>query len=222
NCSNRPMALGADRIDSHSDSHGVHMKGEPKVIEYLNRALRHELTAINQYWLHYRLLDNWGLESLAKQWRKESIEEMQHADKLVDRIIFLDGFPNMQVLDPLHIGQNVKEILDCDLKAEISARALYEEAATHCHGARDYVTRDLFEKLMKDEEDHIDFLEKQIDLVAKRGVELYSQHHIGKIEEAEDETRLRLRPRRNGKEEINLSPRVPRMEFAGFFARRIP
>ena len=115
-------------------------------------ALRHELTAINQYWLHYRLLDNWGLKSLAKYWRKESIEEMEHADKIVDRIIFLDGFPNMQVLDPLHIGQNVKEILDCDLKAEISARALYEEAATHCHGARDYVTRDLFEKLMKDEE----------------------------------------------------------------------
>ena len=160
------------------------MKGEPKVIEYLNKALRHELTAINQYWLHYRLLDNWGLESLAKQWRKESIEEMEHADKLVDRIIFLDGFPNMQVLDPLHIGQNVKEILDCDLKAEISARALYEEAATHCHGARDYVTRDLFEKLMKDEEHHIDFLEKQLDLVAKLGVELYSQHHIGKIEES--------------------------------------
>ncbi len=110
---------------------------------------------------------------------------MEHADKLVDRIIFLDGFPNMQVLDPLHIGQNVKEILDCDLKAEISARALYEEAATHCHGARDYVTRDLFEKLMKDEEHHIDFLETQLDLVAKLGVELYSQHHIGKIEDVE-------------------------------------
>ena len=161
------------------------MKGEPKVVEYLNKALRHELTAINQYWLHFRLLHNWGLLELAKQWRKESIEEMEHADKLVDRIIFLDGFPNMQVLDPLHIGQNVKEILDCDLKAEISARALYEEAATHCHGARDYVTRDLFEKLMKDEEHHIDFLEKQLDLVAKLGVELYSQHHIGEIKEAE-------------------------------------
>ena len=161
------------------------MKGEPKVIEYLNRALRHELTAINQYWLHFRLLHNWGLLELAKQWRKESIEEMEHADKLVDRIIFLDGFPNMQVLDPLHIGQNVKEILDCDLKAEISARTLYEEAATHCHGARDYVTRDLFEKLMKDEEHHIDFLEKQLHLVQELGVELYSQHHIGEIKDAE-------------------------------------
>jgi bacterioferritin len=162
------------------------MKGEPKVIEYLNRALRHELTAINQYWLHYRLLDNWGLLDLAKQWRKESIEEMEHADKIVDRIIFLDGFPNMQVLDPLHIGQNVKEVLDCDLKAELSARALYEEASTHCHGVRDYVTRDLFEKLMKDEEHHIDYLEKQLHLVAELGVELYSQHHIGKVGEGSD------------------------------------
>ena len=162
------------------------MKGEPKVLEYLNKALRHELTAINQYWLHYRLLDNWGYNDLAKQWRKELIEEMQHADKLVDRIIFLDGFPNMQVLDPLHIGQTVKEVLDCDLGAEMHARALYEEAATHCHVAKDYVTRDLFEKLMKDEEHHIDFLETQLDLVAKLGLELYAQHHIGKLDDSAD------------------------------------
>jgi bacterioferritin len=161
------------------------MRGEPGVLDYLNKALRHELTAISQYWLHYRLLDNWGYKSLAKQWRKESIEEMDHADKLVERIIFLDGFPNMQVLDPLHIGQNVKEVLDCDLAAEISARTLYEEAATHCHSVRDYVTRDLFEKLMHDEEDHIDFLETQLDLVAKLGLELYAQHHIGELEEEE-------------------------------------
>jgi len=107
------------------------MKGDAKVVEFLNKALRHELTAVNQYWLHYRLLDNWGYKDLAKQWRKESIEEMEHADKLVERIIFLDGIPNMQVLDPLHIGQNVKEVLDCDLAAEISARTLYQEAATH-------------------------------------------------------------------------------------------
>ena len=111
---------------------------------------------------------------------------MQHADKLVERIIFLDGFPNMQVLDPLHIGQNVKEVLDCDLGAEMSARALYQEAATHCHGVKDYVTRDLFEKLMHDEEEHIDFLETQLDLVAKLGLELYAQHHIGELEEDED------------------------------------
>ena len=101
------------------------MKGDAKVVEYLNRGLRHEMTAINQYWLHYRLLDNWGLKSLAKYWRKESIEEMEHADKLVERIIFLDGFPNMQVLDPLHIGQTVKEELDGDLAPETSARTLW-------------------------------------------------------------------------------------------------
>jgi bacterioferritin len=162
------------------------MRGEPGVVDFLNKALRHELTAVNQYWLHYRLLDNWGYKSLAKQWRKESIEEMEHADKLVERIIFLDGFPNMQVLDPLHIGQNVKEVLDCDLAAEISARTLYEEAATHSHSVRDYVSRDLFEKLMHDEEEHIDFLETQLDLVAKLGLELYAQHHIGELEDDKD------------------------------------
>jgi len=157
------------------------MKGDPKVIEYLNKALRHELTAVNQYWLHYRLLDNWGYKALAKQWRKESIEEMQHADK------FLDGFPNMQTLESLHIGQNVKEVLERDLKAEMEARTLYEEAATHCHSAKDYVTRDLFEQLMADEEHHIDFLETQLDLVAKLGLELYAQHHIGEMgEDGED------------------------------------
>jgi bacterioferritin len=123
------------------------MRGEPGVVDYLNKALRHELTAINQYWLHYRLLDNWGYKSLAKQWRKESIEEMEHADKLVERIIFLDGFPNMQVLDPLHIGQTVKEVL------------------------------------VSDEEHHIDFLETQLDLVAKLGAELYAQHHIGELDD---------------------------------------
>ncbi len=158
------------------------MKGDAKVIDYLNKALRSELTAINQYWLHYRILNNWGLLDLAKQWRKESIEEMQHADKLTDRIIFLDGFPNMQVLDPLQIGQSVKEIMECDLRAEQSARALYEEAATHCHGVRDYVTRDLFEALMKDEEHHIDFLETQLDLIGRIGLELYTQKHVGGLE----------------------------------------
>ena len=162
------------------------MKGKKEVIDILNDALKHELGAINQYWLHYRMLDNWGFTKLAKKERKESIEEMQHADKLVERIIFLDGFPNMQVLDPLHIGQNVKEVLDCDLAAEMSARALYEEAATHCHSVKDYVSRDLFEKLMHDEEHHIDFLETQLDLVAKLGVQLYAQHHIGELDEDGD------------------------------------
>ena len=159
------------------------MKGDARVIEYLNRGLRHELTAINQYWLHYRLLDNWGYKALGKYWRKESIEEMQHADRIVDRIIFLDGFPNMQVLDPLHIGQTVKEVLDCDLALENEARNLYQEAATHCHSVKDYVSRDLFEELMRAEEEHIDFLETQLDLVKRLGLELYAQHHIGKLED---------------------------------------
>ena len=159
------------------------MRGEPGVIDYLNKGLRHELTAVNQYWLHYRLLDNWGYKVLAKQWRKESIEEMQHADKLIERIIFLDGVPNMQTLESLHIGQTVKEVLERDLQAEMGARALYQEAATHCHAAKDYVSRDLFEQLMADEEHHIDFLETQLDLVAKLGLELYAQHHIGEMGE---------------------------------------
>ena len=158
------------------------MKGDVKVIEYLNEALRHELTAVNQYWLHYRLLDNWGYKSLAKQWRQELIEEMQHADKLIVRIIFLEGSPNMQTLGSLHIGQTVKEVLERDLNSEISARSLYQEAATHCHAVKDYVSRDLFEELMQNEEDHIDFLETQLDLVAKLGLELYAQHHIGEPE----------------------------------------
>ncbi len=159
------------------------MRGEPGVVDYLNKALRHELTAVNQYWLHYRLLDNWGYRELARKWRKESIEEIEHADKLTARIIFLEGFPNMQVLDPLHIGQTVKEVLDCDLVLELAARALYEEAATHCHAVKDYVSRDLFEKLMRDEEGHIDFLETQLDLVDKLGLELYAQAHIGKLDD---------------------------------------
>ena len=158
------------------------MQGDPKVIEYLNKGLRHELTAINQYWLHYRFLQNWGLLDMAKVWRKESIEEMEHADKLTDRIIFLDGFPNMQVLDPLRIGQIVKEVIECDLAAEISARALYQEAATHCHSVQDYVSRDLFEKVMKDEEHHIDILETQLDLIGRIGLELYTQKHVGGLE----------------------------------------
>jgi len=159
------------------------MKGDPKVIEYLNRGLRSELTAINQYWLHYRMLDNWGFKALAKKWREESIEEMKHADKFVDRILFLEGFPNLQVLDPLRIGQDVKEMLQCDLAAEHDARLLYQEAAGYCQTVKDFPSRDLFEELMKDEEGHIDFLETQLDLVAKLGLELYSQHHIGELDD---------------------------------------
>jgi bacterioferritin len=159
------------------------MQGDPKVIEFLNRGLRSELTALTQYWLHYRMLENWGYRSLAKKWREESIEEMRHADKFVERILFLDGFPNMQVLDPLHIGQNIKEVMQSDLEAEVGARALYQEAATHCHSVRDYVSRELFEELLTDEEGHIDFLETQLGLISKLGLELYAQHHIGKLDD---------------------------------------
>ena len=158
------------------------MKGEPKVTEYLNAGLRHELTAVNQYWLHCRLLEHWGYEALAKCWRKQSIEEMKHADDLIVRMIFLEGCPRMQ-LDPLHIGQTVSNVLECDLGLERAARALFEEGATHCHAVRDYASRDLFEKLMHEKEEHIDFLETQLNLVDKLALPLYAQHHIGKLDD---------------------------------------
>lgn len=157
------------------------MKGDPKVIEYFNRGLRSELTAINQYWLHYRILDNWGLKAMAKIWRKESIEEMEHADKFVERILFLEGFPNMQQLEPLRIGETVKEVLEADLAAELGARTLYQEAAAYCEEVKDYVSRDMFVKVMTDEEGHIDFLETQLDLIGRIGLELYTQTQIGEI-----------------------------------------
>ncbi len=159
------------------------MKGDDKVIEYLNRGLRSELTAINQYWLHYRILDNWGYKDLAKKWREESIEEMEHADKFVARILFLEGFPNMQALDPLRIGETIEEVLKADLAAEIGARALYLEAAQYCMSVNDRVSMNLFEELAHDEEEHIDFLETQQELIKQVGVQLYAQKHIGKMEE---------------------------------------
>lgn len=159
------------------------MKGDAKVIEYLNRGLRSELTAVNQYWLHYRILDDWGYKELAKTWRKESIEEMTHADKFVERIIFLDGFANLQVLDPLRIGQSVKEVIECDLAAEFEARALYLEAAKYCESVNDRVSKILFEELATDEEGHIDFLETQLTLIEQVGIQLYSQKHIGKLDD---------------------------------------
>lgn len=158
------------------------MKGDPKVIDYLNRGLRSELTAINQYWLHYRLLDNWGYKDLGKQWRAESIEEMEHADKFVDRILFLEGFPNMQALDPLRIGQNIEEILQSDLASEMDARALYLEAAAYCDTVNDRVSKRLFEELASDEEEHIDFLETQLELISQIGIQLYAQKHVGGLE----------------------------------------
>ena len=159
------------------------MKGDKKVIEYLNKGLRSELTAINQYWLHYRMLDNWGLKEMAKTWKKESIEEMVHADRFVDRILFLEGFPNLQTLDALRIGENVKEVIECDLKAEIEARALYQEAAGYSREVGDYPSEQLFKDLMADEEGHIDFLETQLELIARIGIELYTQKHVGSLDE---------------------------------------
>lgn len=149
------------------------MKGNKDVIEILNDALKHELGAINQYWLHYRLLQNWGYTKLAAKERKESIEEMEHADKLVDRIIFLEGHPNLQTIAPLRIGQDIKEVLECDLKGEMDAQALYSKARELCRKHEDFVSMALFEKLLADEESHIDFLETQLDLLSKIGVQNY-------------------------------------------------
>lgn len=149
------------------------MKGDIKVIERLNHALFLELGAVNQYWLHYRLLEDWGYAKLAKKEREESIEEMQHADRLVERIIFLEGHPNLQTLAPLRIGQNVREVLEADLAGEYDARAAYKESREICHAAGDYVSMKLFEELLKDEEGHIDFLETQLQLFDTIGEQQY-------------------------------------------------
>jgi bacterioferritin len=161
------------------------MKGDPKVIDYLNQSLRHELTAVNQYWLHYRLLENWGYRKLANKERAESIEEMQHADKLVHRVIFLDGLPNMQQLNPLKIGETVREVLESDLEGEYEARTLYTEAREVCRAAGDYVSMNLFEGLLADEEGHIDFLETEIALHDQIGAELYGQLQASAADKAE-------------------------------------
>ena len=161
------------------------MKGDKEVIDVLNEALKHELGAVNQYWLHYRLLDDWGFKRLAKKEREESIEEMQHADKLVERIIFLEGHPNLQHVAPLRIGENVKEVLDWDLKAEYDARELYMRARTTCRDKEDYVTMAIFESLLEDEEGHIDFLETQIELLNTIGMENYGQLNAVPADEAD-------------------------------------
>jgi bacterioferritin len=149
------------------------VKGDPKVIEYLNAALRSELTAVSQYWLHYRLQEDWGFGHLAAKSRAESIEEMHHADRLIERIIFLEGHPNLQKLDPLRIGQTAKETLEADLAGEHDARKLYREARDHCESVGDYVSKNLFEELIADEEGHIDFLETQLGLLDRIGEDKY-------------------------------------------------
>jgi len=161
------------------------MKGKKEVIDILNDALKHELGAVNQYWLHYRMLDNWGFTKLASKERKESLEEMQHADKLVVRILFLEGLPNLQYIAPLMIGQSLKEVLECDLKGEYSARDLYTRARDICRTHEDLVSMMLFEDLLKDEEEHIDFLETQLDLMDKIGVQNYGQLQAGSADDAD-------------------------------------
>jgi bacterioferritin len=161
------------------------MKGDPGVIDYLNRALRSELTAVSQYWLHFRLTEDWGFTKLAKKERAESVEEMHHADKLIARIIFLEGHPNLQVLDPLRIGQNIREVLKADLAAEYDARTLYREARGYCRSVEDYVSMELFEELLEDEEGHIDFLETQLHLLEQIGEQNYGQLNASPANEAE-------------------------------------
>lgn len=160
------------------------MKGDPGVIGLLNDALRHELTASSQFWLHYRLLRHWGFGEMARKWKHESIEEMEHADALIVRIIFLEGTPNLQKLDPLMIGDTVREVLDADLKAEYRARALYRTARDAAEAVRDYVTKDIFEGLMADEEGHIDFLETEIDLFDRLGEANYGELNARPADEA--------------------------------------
>jgi len=153
------------------------MKGDPKVIELLNEALKAELTAINQYWLHYRMLEHWGIGKLAAYERHESIDEMKHADRFSERILFLDGLPNFQLLGRLRIGETVEEILRADLDAELEAVNLYREAVAYCEGVRDYASRDLFAEVLRDEEGHVDFLETQFEMIERMGLPNYIQLH---------------------------------------------
>lgn len=153
------------------------MKGDARVIELLNEALKNELTAVNQYWLHYRLLDNWGVHRLAEFERHESIDEMKHADELSERILFLDGLPNFQALGRLHIGENVEEILKADLELELEAVEQLKGAVAHCESVRDYPSRDLFAKILASEEEHIDHLEQQFEMIARMGLPNYIQLH---------------------------------------------
>ena len=157
------------------------MKGDAQVITHLQAQLKNELTAINQYFLHYRMYKHWGLDKLAKKEYEESIGEMKHADKLMDRIFMLDGLPNLQDLGKLMIGENVPEALGCDLKMEMGAQATIKAGMAHCESVRDYVSRELLQGILDDTEEHIDFLETQIDLIDKVGLQNYLQSQMGEF-----------------------------------------
>ncbi len=152
------------------------MQGDKKVIEHLNQILKNELTAINQYFLHSKIYKDWGIAKLAEKEHEESIDEMKHADELIERILFLEGLPNLQSLGKLRIGENVKEMLQCDLDLEIDAISDLQEAISHADNIRDYVSRDLFNSILSSEEGHVDWLETQITQIEKMGIENFIQH----------------------------------------------
>jgi bacterioferritin len=158
------------------------MQGDPTVIQHLNAVLRNELTAINQYFLHARMLKHWGVTKLGDYEYKESLDEMKHADRLINRILFLDGLPNLQDLNKLLIGESVQELLDCDLKLEQAAMPRLRDAIAYCETVKDFISRELFEEILESEEEHVDFLETQLGLIPKIGIENYIQMQSGAAE----------------------------------------
>src|ERR1700690_1927975 len=161
------------------------VKGDAKVLDFLNQGMKNELTSINQDFLHARMLDNWGMKRLGKIEYDESIDEMRHADRLIMRILFLEGLPNLQDLGKLFIGENVREILECDLRREMAAHPLYQAAIAHCESVKDFVTREILVHIQKSEEEHIDFIEEQLGLIDKMGLPNYVQSATGEIKDSD-------------------------------------